>query len=317
MEKELWFIAPTKVEIKSVEVAQKKDFITIQSLYSLISTGTELLMYNGYVPQDLHETMKVPFMQGDFSFPFTYGYSLVGKIDDVSSENNGRLVHLLHPHQTYAQVSEGCVSLIPDDVDPKLAVLASNLETALNAVWDGNIKIGENVLIVGFGMIGALLAGVLKSIKHVNIYVAETDPIRLNLINELGLNTFSDEVEFDAVFNSSANENGFQLGLNSLGFEGRLIELSWYGNKKINVNLGGDFHSKRKKIISSQVGSLPTNMRSLWDYKRRKNIVFELLKDGYFKKLPLEEISFDDAPKGYRDLNNNRINGLAKIIKYV
>jgi len=185
MEKELWFIAPTKVEIKSVEVAQKKDFITIQSLYSLISTGTELLMYNGYVPQDLHETMKVPFMQGDFSFPFTYGYSLVGKIDDVSSENNGRLVHLLHPHQTYAQVSEGCVSLIPDDVDPKLAVLASNLETALNAVWDGNIKIGENVLIVGFGMIGALLAGVLKSIKHVNIYVAETDPIRLNLINIL------------------------------------------------------------------------------------------------------------------------------------
>jgi threonine dehydrogenase-like Zn-dependent dehydrogenase len=317
MQKELWFTAPGEVEIRSVESFDVKGLINVKSHYSLISTGTEMLMYNGNVPEELHETMKVPYIKGDFNFPFTYGYSLVGQINDKYHVDNGRFVHLLHPHQSYANVSSEFISLIPEAIDPKLAVLTSNLETALNAVWDGNIKIGENVLIVGFGIIGALLAGVLKSIKHVNIYIAETNKERIQLVKQLGLKLYTDEVNLDAAFNTSANEKGFQIGLNSIGFEGRLIELSWYGKKEIKVSLGGDFHSKRKKIISSQVGSLPTDMRSLWDYKRRKDVVFELLKDDYFGELPLEEINFDNAPEAYRDLNNNKINGLAKIIKYV
>jgi threonine dehydrogenase-like Zn-dependent dehydrogenase len=317
MQKELWFTAPGEVEIKLVNSCTIEGLINIKSHYSLISTGTEMLMYNGNVPEELHESMKVPYIKGNFKFPFTYGYSLVGQINDTSHIDNGRFVHLLHPHQSYANVSSEFVSLIPVDIDPKLAVLTSNLETALNAVWDGNIKIGENVLIVGFGMIGALLAGVLKSIKHVNIYIAETNPERIKLINKLGLKLYADEVDMDAAFNTSANEKGFQIGLNSIGFEGRLIELSWYGKKEIKVSLGGDFHSKRKKVISSQVGSLPTEMRSSWSFKRRKALVFNLLKDEYFGQLPLEEINLDTAPKAYRDLNNNKIKGLAKIIKYV
>lgn len=317
MEKELWFTNKGSVEIKPVKLPITNDLVYVKSLFSLISSGTEKLAYLGEIPKSLHATMKVPYMKGEFSFPFTYGYSLVGEVVQPGHKYNGRIVHLLHPHQTYAQVEEQSISLIPKGVDPKLAVLASNLETALNAVWDGGIKIGENVLIVGFGTIGALLGGVLRSMKHVKVYVLENDERRISLAKKLGFTIFDSTISVDATFNTSANEEGFQKGLNAVGFEGRLIELSWYGNKEISVNFGGDFHSQRKKIISSQVSSLPVSMRSTWDYERRKQVVYELLQDEYFSKLPLEKILFDNVSKAYDDLKLNNITGIAKIIEYV
>jgi 2-desacetyl-2-hydroxyethyl bacteriochlorophyllide A dehydrogenase len=295
----------------------KNDEVLVKAVYSLISSGTERLVSAGKIPGMVCDQMKVPYMQGDFSFPFTYGYSLVGEIIKGKKSFPGKFVHLLHPHTEIALVKIKDVYILPEGFNLQTATLASNMETAVNAVWDSGVSIGDKVIIVGFGIIGALLAGVLKSMKHIHISIHESNPERAAIARKLGFEIL-DEIQnndFDLAFNTSANEQGLQFCIDSVGFEGKVTELSWYGEEKVNINLGGDFHSKRKAIIASQVSNIPSQRMNRWDFLRRKNLVFEILKDDYFSLLPILDIPFLQCESMYE--NKIQINNYLGVrIKY-
>jgi 2-desacetyl-2-hydroxyethyl bacteriochlorophyllide A dehydrogenase len=302
--KELWFTSPGKTELKFVTIDDpKNDEVLVKASYSLISSGTERLVSGGNIPATIFNQMKVPYMQGEFSFPFTYGYSLVGEIIKGEKSLLGKYVHILHPHKEIALVKIKDVYILPESFNLQTATLASNMETAVNAVWDSGVSIGDKVLIVGFGIIGSLLAGVLKSMKHIHISIHESNQERAEIARKLGFEIIekTQNNDFDLAFNTSANANGLQLCIDSVGFEGKVTELSWYGDENVNINLGGDFHSKRKAIIASQVSKLPSQKTNRWDFLRRKKLVFEILKDEYFSLLPISDIPFSNCESLYEN----------------
>ena len=47
---------------------------------------------------------------------------------------------------------------VPDGVPALRAVLAANMETALNAVWDAAPGPADRIAVVGAGVVGALVA---------------------------------------------------------------------------------------------------------------------------------------------------------------
>lgn len=292
--------------------------IRLKSLYSLISTGTERLVAKGQVPMDMKSAMQVPFMEGDFDFPIKYGYSLVATIIS-EGEWYGQLVHLLHPHQDYLQVNASAISLIPENIPAKRATLASNMETALNAIWDSQVSIGDEVLVVGFGMIGGLVARLLSLLPAVNVTVAETNPYRMQLAKEMGFMIENEPTSsFDYSFHTTGTSKGLQLSIDKVGLASKVIELSWYGNKSVQLQLGHDFHSLRKQIISSQVGQIPTNKSHRWDYDRRKATVFELLKNPIFDAHISHEIPFAQSPLFFDGLRKGEVQskGLGWVIVY-
>ena len=291
----------------------------VQSLYSLISIGTERLVAGGLIPEALHDSMKVPYMEGSFSFPVKYGYSLVGKVTEGPEKLKGKIVHLLHPHQDHCVVSPNDIFVVPAGVPAQRATLASNLETALNAIWDSGVSIGDKVLVVGFGLIGSLVARLLSQMPAVQVMVAEVDVARTHLARKMGFETVQAtqlSKDFDLAFHCSSHEQGLQTCIDHTGVEGKVIELSWYGNKPVNIQLGGTFHSQRKAIISSQVSALPASRLARWDFYRRKQVVFELLKNKAFDQHISSPINFSSIPALFEKIRNNQADQLTYVVKY-
>ena len=319
MAKTLWHLSKEQTILKEFPVSDVPNtFITIKALYSLISAGTERLVASGRIPKALFHTMRVPYMEGSFDFPLSYGYALIGQIVESGHPQEGQIVHLMHPHQNYCKVALQDCFTVPEGVPPARASLASNLETALNAIWDSEISIGDKALVVGFGMIGALVARLLSLLPAVEVIILEPDAQREAKAREMGFTCWSKAPSdyFDFAFHSSGTGAGLQTSIDAVGLEGKVIELSWYGDKNISLELGGSFHQARKQIISSQVSKIPGIRGPRWSYKRRKETVFELLKQDYFDQHLTDCIPFEAAPAFFDELRKGAARGLGYYIKY-
>ncbi|MDN5212022.1 zinc-binding alcohol dehydrogenase [Fulvivirgaceae bacterium BMA12] len=317
----LWHLSASSTILKTTNIRNDHSVsCLIKSLYSLISTGTERLVAQGKVPDNLQEAMKVPYMEGSFGFPLTYGYSLVGEVIEGPEHLIGKNVHIMHPHQSMLYANQAHIAPIPEDIPSKRAVLVSNLETAVNAVWDSEVTVGEKVLVAGFGIIGALLCQILRKFPAIDLQVLEPNQTRREMARSWGFNVAETitltEPSFDVAFNTSSHENGLQFCIDSVGYEGKVVELSWYGDQSVNINLGKSFHHLRKQIISSQVSQIPGHKLNRWDHQRRKALVFDLLKDPFFDELLTDEISFQDSPVFFQDLRNGTIDSIGTTIKY-
>ncbi len=318
MNRALWHNSSEHSALKQVELGMlSENQLQVKSLYSLISTGTERLVAKGLVPETAAKAMKVPYMEGDFKFPVKYGYSLVG---EVMSDGPliGRKVHLLHPHQEMVLVDQEDVFVIPENVPALRATLASNLETAVNAVWDGGISVGDRVLVAGFGMIGSLIARLISMMPAVELKVLEKDEKKRQSGTEMGFEMLEDFESgyFDVSVNTTSSGDALQLCIESVGQEGRIVELSWYGTSEVSLKLGADFHYQRKQIISSQVSRIPAVRTSRWDYQRRKAVVFELLQLEAFDSHITQVIPFEETPAFFNKLRNDEFNGLGCCIAY-
>ena len=66
------------------------------------------------------------------------------------------------------------------------AVLAANMETALNLVWDAAPLAGERMLVIGAGVVGLLAASLLARIPGARVTVVDIDPAREPLARQFG-----------------------------------------------------------------------------------------------------------------------------------
>ena len=293
---------------------EEKD-VLVKVIYSMISLGTERTIITQNFSNELSEQMAVPYMKGSLMDAFTYGYSVVGEVISGPEFWIGKNVHLMHPHQDFIIVSEDDLVEVPEGINLKSATLASNLETAVNAIWDSEVAIGDKVLVFGYGLIGGLIAALVNQIPGVNIEVAETNNHRkrLHLAHGLPERSMND---YDIIFNSTCDQKALQEALSLTRHEGKIIELSWYGSKNTTLNLGSEFHYGRKQIISSQVSHIPYKKLPVWNYTKRKQLVFDLIAEIEFSYLLDNEINFKATPEFYKQLRRNEIKNLSTIICY-
>src|SRR5437016_3757486 len=158
MAQALWYVGPGRVEIR--EEALKPlvpGAVRVRAMHGAISRGTEALVAAGRVPASEYQRMRAPFMAGAFPFPVKYGYATVGRIEAGVEEFVGRPVFALYPHQTLFDLPLEAVVPLPSGVPASRAVLAANMETALNAIWDAEPQPGHRVAVVGAGVVGALI----------------------------------------------------------------------------------------------------------------------------------------------------------------
>lgn len=326
--KRLTYKAASNALIEECQLTDLNDKnVTIQTLYSGISRGTESLVYHGKVPISERSRMKCPHQTGNFSYPVSYGYACVGKIietqSDVSRVKTGDLVFVLHPHQDFFQVHEDACNLIPSSLPASQAVLSANMETALNAVWDADLNETQHHMVIGAGVVGLLTAFCLRSISGHVPTIVDVKTEKKHIAEKLGLSfrtpdeiKTSDMTEYERVFNTSASDKGLQLAIDTAGFEARIIEMSWYGDKQVTLNLGGAFHSKRLQIISSQVGHVAPAKRSSHSYCDRMQEAMKLLSEPSLTALLEPEISFQTLPEHLHDIFNDNSSALCQLVTY-
>jgi threonine dehydrogenase-like Zn-dependent dehydrogenase len=295
----LWIEAAERAQIRSEPLpALSGDAVEVQATFSGLSRGTESLVFRGQVPSELHASMRCPHQQGELSFPVKYGYCSVGRVV-AGAEHVGRRVFCLYPHQDRYVVSAGDVAPIPDEVPDARAVLAANMETAVNGLWDAAPAIGSRVAVIGAGAVGLLAASLLRQLPGIELEVVDIDPGKDEVIRALGLVPVRPERarrDCDLVLHASGAPAGLELALQLAGFEASIVELSWYGTKTVPLGLGGRFHNARLRIQSSQVGHVAASQRPRWSYRRRLELALRLLADPAYDVLLSEPVPFEELP---------------------
>ncbi|MBN9030865.1 MAG: zinc-binding alcohol dehydrogenase [Rhizobiales bacterium] len=297
----LWLPAAGQAELRAEPLPPPAPgAVTVRMLYSGISRGTEALVFSGRVPDSERERMRGPHMGGSFAFPVKYGYCAVGEIED--GPRAGEKIACLHPHQARFAVPESEAIALPDGVPPGRAVLAANMETALNVVWDAAILPGDRVCVFGAGVVGALVAHIAAAIPGTELVLVDIDPRRQALADALGL-AFSEADRladsFDVLVNASASGAALTQAIDHAGMEARIVEASWYADRPVTLPLGGAFHARRLSLVASQVGALPPARRSRWDFSRRFAKALEFLRDDRLEALISGETAFGDLGRSY------------------
>ena len=313
-----WLRAPGQGEIRTVDLAEAGSTdVVVRTLFSGISRGTEALVFRGGVPASQHHTMRAPFQEGDFPGPVKYGYLNVGFVESGPPDLLGQTVFCLYPHQTRYVVPAAAVTVVPEDVPARRAVLAGAVETALNALWDGAPLPGDRVAVVGAGMVGACVARLLARSLSVRVTLVDTNDARADLAAALGT-AFARPPEaprdLDLVFHTSATAAGLQLSLDLLAPEATVVDLSWYGDAPLTLSLGERFHDRRLTIRSSQVGAVAPARRAKRTTQDRLSLAVDLLRDPAFDAVLTGSSRFADLPETMARLATT--DGLCHTISY-
>jgi threonine dehydrogenase-like Zn-dependent dehydrogenase len=318
--KAFWLSRPGAGEIRPAAVsAPGPGEVLIHTLYTGVSRGTELLVYRGAVPVSQRETMRAPFQEGDFPAPVKYGYLNVGRVAAGPPGLAGRLVFCLFPHQSAYVAPVGAVVEVPEPVPAKRAILAGIVETAVNALWDAPPLIGDRVCVIGAGAVGASVAAISARFPGVRVQLVDVDADRAGLAQRLGVDFAPAQAadgQQDLVFHASGTAAGLQRGLELLRPEGTLVELSWYGDRKVAVPLGEAFHSGRLTILGSQVGMVAPARRDSRTFADRLRLALELLADDRFDALITGESPFEQLPAVFAALAAGQLPGLCHRITY-
>ena len=296
----LWTVAPGQAEIRDEALPLPgAGQALVRAVVSGVSRGTERLVLEGRVPPSQWAAMRAPLMAGDFPFPVKYGYASVGVVEDGPDDLRDRRVFCLHPHQDrFVAPASMCVP-VPDAVPNRRAVLAANAETAVNILWDARPLVGERALVVGAGVVGLLAAALLARVPGFDLSVCDRDPSRAAVVEALGLRFCAPEAAPDGrdlVVHASGEPGGLRLALGLAGFEGRIVEASWFGDREAMLPLGEGFHARRLSLVSSQVGAVAPAMRGRRSHAERLALALSLLEDARFDALLGPATPFEELP---------------------
>lgn len=302
-----WLTAAGHGELRSEPLPPPgPDEARVRTLYTAVSRGTEGRVFRGEVPPSQYQAMRAPFQQGEFPAPVKYGYCNVGIVEAGPATFPGKPVFCLYPHQDRYVVPAAALTPIPASIPPGRAVLAANLETALNVLWDAAPHLGDRITIIGAGVVGCLIARLAGKLPGCRVQLIDNDPGKAAIAALMGVVFAMPEQAAgaqDVLIHVSGSPAGLATALELAGFEATVVEASWFGTQPVSLALGENFHAKRLCIRSSQVGQVATAQRSRWTHQRRMAMVMNLLDDPALDALISGDRRFAELPQVMAELS--------------
>lgn len=340
----LWFEEQEKIELREETIAPPKaGQVAIQTEYSAISAGSELLFFRNLLPKDVAADISIPSLTGKLSYPLRYGYSLTGRIIQVGSKKQefllGKRVFTFHPHQSVVVTASEAVMPVPDHLDNKEALFLPNTESAVSFVMDGQPVVGERVIVFGQGVVGLLTTAILSRFPLSQLIGVDPVKSRRNFSLNLGAKfvfnplhkTFPEIVQpqlsadpaernpesgADLIFELSGKPNALQQAIDLASYGGRIVVGSWYGNQDVSLQLGDRFHRRHLQLISSQVSTIHPRFSGQWNKQRRYEVAWEMITALQPSKLITHEIPFPEASRAYQLLADENDQVVQIILTY-
>jgi NADPH:quinone reductase-like Zn-dependent oxidoreductase len=315
-----WTVGQEKGELRLEDVpAPGPGEALVRALYSGISKGTEVVVHCASVPPRVAERMRAPHQEGSFPSPVKFGYLSVGIVEEGPEDLAGRTVFCLHPHQDRYVVPVDSLTIVPENVPARRAVLTGTVETAVNALWEAGPRLGDRVAVVGAGLVGGMVATLLRTFPLQRLQLIDVDPAKRAFAHALGVEFSNPDdalTDCDIVIHCSGSQSGLERSLQLVGDEGDVIELSWYADRKVTLPLGEDFHARRLSIRSSQVGVVARARRHRRTNADRLQLAVSLLSDPVFDTFLTGASAFAELPDVVQQLSDGRLDALCHVIEY-
>lgn len=330
------FVGPRRVEVEDEETSGPgPGRVLVRTRLSAISAGTELLVYRGEAPSEMAADESIAALQGGLSFPLRYGYAAVGDVthvgEGVDADLTGRRVFAFNPHESLFEAEPESLMEIPEGVSYEDAAMLPSMETAVNFAMDGAPLVGENVLLIGQGIIGLLTTALLAQMPLASLVTLDTVEARRDMSLKLGATAsydpsargVMDEIAAafsghgaDLVYELSGRPEALDTAIALTGYGGRIVVGSWYGTKRAPVDLGGSFHRSRIKVISSQVTTIAPELSGRWDKQRRFATAWRMLERLKLAQLVTHRFPVEEAPDAYRLLDESPGDALQVLLTY-
>jgi threonine dehydrogenase-like Zn-dependent dehydrogenase len=314
--KALWFTAARHAELLAEDVAAPRpDEVTVRAVASLVSAGTEMLVYRGDMPAG--DDLGLETCAGSFGFPVKYAYQVVGHVEEAGAESGfaaGELVFCRHPHQERFTMRADpiLISRVPEGLAPDRAIFANLVDVALNCNLDVPTRHGDCVVVYGQGVVGSLCAQLSRRTAG-RLIVVDPAPARREFALSWGADAAVDAAAAPAVIEELSGGRGadisieasgapaaLQAAIVSTGQEGTIAAVSFFGGRTIPLVLSPEFHYRRQRIVSSQVGSVGSGLQPRWSFERRTATTFDLLGRDFLQTPVSHRLAFADAPQAYR-----------------
>ena len=330
MTRAVWFAGPRRAEIRPTEVQTcGNSDLTVQSLFSGVSHGTEMLVYRGQVPSS--HPLEPEGVEGSYSFPIKYGYANVGRVVEAGHATDfraGDLVFVRWPHQEIYTTEAKLAFRLPGYDDPAIGVFFALLDVAVNVMLDVPVRFGEVVAVFGQGVVG-MFVGQMARRTAGTLIVVDRHALRRELALEFGADSaVTPEEAIDAImeasqgrgadiaFEASGAPEALQACIDTTATEGTIAVPAWYGTKQLNLSLGPQFHLGRQRIVSTQVGMIGSGLQPRWTLGRRMTTVGELLPTLNPGPMITARMPFDEAPAAYRLIDERPEQVLSMVFAY-
>jgi 2-desacetyl-2-hydroxyethyl bacteriochlorophyllide A dehydrogenase len=323
----LYFEAPHTVSVCEETCPQPgRNEVLVQTAVSAISAGTELLLYRGQMPTNMAADETITALSGTLRYPLAYGYAAVGQViaagAGVAATWLGRTVFSFQPHTSHFVAKPADLLPLPPEIEPETAVFLPNMETAVSFLMDGQPMIGEQVAVLGQGVVGLLTTGLLARLPLATLVTLDAYPLRRQWAERLGASTVLDPAQADAhtirqalqgkrpyrgadlVYELSGNPQALTTALDLVGYNGRILIGSWYGQKEAALNLGGAFHRDHIQIRSSQVSHIAPQWAGRWDKPRRLQVAWQQLQQQQPAQLISHRLPLHQAAEAYQRLHD-------------
>lgn len=293
--------------------------VIVQSYHSLISAGTEKMKVDdaqkSYLalarskPEQFKQVLKTLKQQGPMATyrkvmnrldSFTpLGYSLAGKVIDkgegVTEFEIGDMVACAGAgnasHAEINSIPQNLCAKIPEKADGTLLGTDQACFTTVGAISMQGIRqaeavVGENVAVIGLGLVGIVAALILKS-AGCNVIGIDIDPKKVALAKELGIDMTANPKENDVAQMALSFSGGY-------GVDKVIMASSSSNNGPIEMAI----EIARERAIISNVGMNKLDIP--WKVPFEKELQFKMSRSyGPGRYDPEYEMKGRDYPIGY------------------
>jgi threonine dehydrogenase-like Zn-dependent dehydrogenase len=320
------------------------DEVRIRTLFSGVSAGTEMAFYRGtnpYLAKRWDPASRLFFTDTDQSlqYPITsWGYEEVGEViqlgeavDDVALRTR---VFGTWGHRSEHIVPSTFVRdrALPEGADPLLGMFSHIGPIALNGVLDTQVRIGETVAVFGLGVVGQLVAQLLRC-SGATVIGADLLADRRAVAARLGAAVVLDPGTADAAeaikrltsgrgadvcVEASGSARALHAAIRSCAYSSRVVALGFYQGEATGLFLGEEFHHNRISLVCSQIGGLSPDLQHRWDRQRLVHTFMQLALQGSIQptELVTHRVPVADAPGLYRQLDESPSSILQAVLDF-
>ena len=330
--KRLVVTGPRIAEFQDVPVPEcPRGGLLVRAVVTALSTGTEMRTYRG-TPVDPEGRLLYP-SGVPLEFPYEIGYSMVGMVEavgaDVAGFSVGDRVFVGEPHKQYAAVPADLAFRLPEGLPDYSAAFLNVLNVGQLALRKGRPGPGENVAIVGLGVVGLSALAFCRAFRFSALAV-DTDERRLAVASAMGADAtaspqaadlpeavaaWSGGRGADVAIEAATAWSAIKTAMDIVRPRGTVVVVATHTDTPDFSPVSYPYNVKDVALLTSY-GYDPRDDR--WDKKACMSLAADLLAGGEMDVSPMitHRVEWSEIPDVYRRLDGSGERPIGVVVRW-